>query len=129
VIEALSKIKTLAVQEAVATNPALALDILLACLVGQGIHSEPSYYSPLSLRLERFNAGVSDDMMTMAENASVDEIGGSDFAALPEVNRFAVIQAVTIATRGSTRSRSPAASIWSASGKRRSPFTTGSKSL
>ena len=99
-IEALSKIKTLAVQEAVATNPALALDILLACLVGQGIHSEPSYYSPLSLRLERFNAGVSDDMMTMAENASVDEIGGSDFAALPEVNRFAVIQAMDADAEG-----------------------------
>ena len=88
VIETLSKIKTLAVQEAVATNPALALDILLDCLVGQGIHSEPSYYSTLSLRLEGFNAGVPDDMMTMAEIASVDEIGGSDFAALPEVNRF-----------------------------------------
>ncbi|MDY7522825.1 ParB/RepB/Spo0J family partition protein [Sphingomonas sp. 10B4] len=99
-IETLSKIKTLAVQEAVATNPALALDILLDCLVGQGIHSEPSYYSPLSLRLEGFNAGVPDDMMTLAEIASVDEIGGSDFAALPEVNRFAAIQAMDAEAKG-----------------------------
>ena len=99
-IETLSKIKTLAVQEAVATNPALALDILLDCLVGQGIHSEPSYYSPLSLRLEGFNAGVPDDMMTMADIASVDEIGGSDFAALPEVNRFAAIQAMDADAKG-----------------------------
>ncbi len=99
-IETLSKIKTLAVQEAVATNPALALDILLDCLVGQGIHREPSYYSPLSLRLEGFNAGVPDDMMTMAEIASVDEIGGSDFAALPEVNRFAAIQAMDADAKG-----------------------------
>jgi ParB family transcriptional regulator, chromosome partitioning protein len=99
-IETLSKIKTLAVQEAVATNPALALDILLDCLVGQGIHSEPSYYSPLSLRLERFNAAVPDDMMTMAEIASVDEIGGSDFAALPEVNRFAAIRAMDTEAKG-----------------------------
>ncbi len=93
-IETLSKIKTLAVQEAVATNPALALDILLDCLVGQGIHREPSYYSPLSLRLEGFNAGVPDDMMTMADIASVDAIGGGDFAAMPEVNRFAAIRAM-----------------------------------
>ncbi len=99
-IETLSKIKTLAVQEAVATNPALALDILLDCLVGQGIHNEPSYYSPLSLRLEGFNAGVPDDMMTMAEIASVDEIGGSDFAAMPEANRFAAIRAMDADAKG-----------------------------
>ena len=99
-IETLSRIKTLAVQEAVATNPGLALDILLDCLVGQGIHSEPSYYSPLSLRLEGFNAAVPDDMMTMADIASVDEIGGSDFAALPEVGRFAAIQAMDADTKG-----------------------------
>ena len=99
-IETLSKIKTLFVQEAVATNPALALDILLDCLVGQGIHREPSYYSPLSLRLEPFNAGVPDDMMTMAEIASVDAIGGSDFAAIPEVNRFAAIQAMDADAKG-----------------------------
>jgi|CXWL01.1.fsa_nt_gi ParB family chromosome partitioning protein len=99
-IETLSKIKTLAVQEAVATNPALALDLLLDCLVGQGIHREPSYYSPLSLRLEGFNAAVPDDMMTMADIASVDQIGGSDFAALPEVNRFATIQAMDADAKG-----------------------------
>ena len=99
-VETLSKIKTLAVQEAVATNPALALDILLDCLVGQGIHSEPSYYSPLSLRLEGFNAAVPDDMMTLGDIASVDEIGGSNFAALPEVNRFAAIRAMDADTKG-----------------------------
>ena len=99
-IETLSKIKTLAVQEAVATNPALALDILLDCLVGQGIHSEPSYYSPLALRLEGFNAAVPDDMMTLAEVASVDEIGGGDFAAMPEVNRFTAIRAMDTDAKG-----------------------------
>ncbi|MEP7348497.1 MAG: ParB/RepB/Spo0J family partition protein [Sphingorhabdus sp.] len=93
-IETLSKVKTLAVQEAVATNPALALDILLDCLVGRIVHGEPCYQSPLSLRLEGFNAAVPDDMMTMADITSVDEIGGSDFAAIPEVNRFAAIQAM-----------------------------------
>jgi ParB family transcriptional regulator, chromosome partitioning protein len=99
-IETLSKIKTLAVQEAVATNPALALDILLDCLVGQGIHREPSYYSPLSLRLEGFNAAVPDDMMTLGDIASVDEIGGSYFAALPEGNRFAAIRGMDAEAKG-----------------------------
>ena len=99
-IETLSRIKTLAVQEAVATNPALALDILLDCLVGQGIHNEPSYNSPLSLRLEGFNAAVPDEMMTQADIASVDEIGAGDFAAVPEVNRFAAIQAMDAEAKG-----------------------------
>lgn len=95
-IEALSRIKTLAVQEAVASNPALALDVLLDCLVGQIVHDEPGYDSPLSLRLERFNVDVPDDMMTMSSIASVDDIGGNDFAALPEYERFAAIQAMDV---------------------------------
>ena len=99
-IETLSRIKTLAVQEAVTTNPALALDILLDCLVGQSVHNEPSYYSPLSLRLEGFNAEVPDDMMTQGDIASVDEIGAGDFAAVPEVNRFAAIQAMDAEAKG-----------------------------
>src|SRR3546814_17880992 len=104
-IETISKIKTLAVQEAVATNPTLALDILLDCLVGQGIHREPSYYSPLSLRLEGFNAVVPDDMMAMADIASVDEIGGGDFASLHEVNRFAATQAMGPDAQADVRKR------------------------
>lgn len=99
-IETLSKIKTLAVQEAVATNPPLALDILLDCLVGQGIHNEPSYCSPLSLRLEGFNASAPDDMMTQAEIGSVDEIGAGDFAAVPDIDRFAAIRAMDAEAKG-----------------------------
>lgn len=93
-VETLSKIKTLAVQEAVATNPALALDILLDCMMGQIVHDEPSCCSPLALRLDGFNCAVADDMMTQSAIASVDEIGAGDFAALPEAGRFAAIQAM-----------------------------------
>src|SRR3546814_1816158 len=39
-------------------------------------------------------------MMAMADIASVDEIGGGDFAALPEVNRFAAIQAMDADAKG-----------------------------
>ena len=120
-IETLSKIKTLAVQEAVATNPALALDILLDCLFGQSIYREPSYYSPLSLRLEGFNAAVPDDMMTLANIASVDEIGSTDFAAIPEVNRFAVIRGMDAEAKGRLLALLVAAQIngGEASGSRR----------
>jgi ParB family transcriptional regulator, chromosome partitioning protein len=99
-IETLSKIKTLAVQEAVATNPTLALDILLDCLVGQSVHGEPSYCSPLSISFERFNAGVPDDMMAGGAIASVEAIGAGDFAAVPEVNRFATIQTMDAEAKG-----------------------------
>jgi ParB family transcriptional regulator, chromosome partitioning protein len=93
-VETLSRIKTLAVQQAVASNPALALDILLDCLIGQIVHDEPGYDSPLSMRLERFNVDVPDDMMTMSRIVRVDDIGSTDFAALPEQGRFAAIQAM-----------------------------------
>ena len=73
---------------------------MLDCLVGQGIHNEPSYYSPLSLRLDGFNAAVPDEMMTQGAIASVDEIGAGDFAAVPEVNRFAAIQAMNAEAKG-----------------------------
>lgn len=99
-VETLSHIKTLAVQEAVATNPVLAMDILLDCLVGQIVHGEPSYHSALSLRLEGFNAVAPDEMMTVSSITSVEEIGGGDFAAVPEVNRFAAIQAMDADAKG-----------------------------
>ena len=99
VIETLSKIKTLAVQEAVATNPALALDILLDCLVSQSIHNEPSYQSPLSLRLEGFNAFVSDEMMTQSTITPVSEMGAADYAAVPQRDRFAAIQSMDADTK------------------------------
>ena len=82
-IETLSRIKTLAVQEAVAGNPALALDILLDCLAGQIVHDDPAYHSPLSLRLDGFNAAVPDEMMAGCDIAGVAELGAADFAMLP----------------------------------------------
>ena len=100
VIETSSKIKTLAVQESVATNPALALDILLDCIVSQSIHNEPSYQSPLSLRLEGFNGFVPDEMMTQSTITPVGEIGAVDFAAVPQRDRFAAIQSMNADTKG-----------------------------
>ena len=99
-IETLSRIKTLAVQEAVAGNPALALDILLDCLAGQIVHDDPAYHSPLSLRLEGFNAAVPDEMMAGRDIAGVAELGAADFAMLPERERFAFIRAMDAEAKG-----------------------------
>lgn len=93
-VEALTRIKTLAVQEAVATDHSLALDILLDCLAGQIVHGEPAYQSPVSLRLEGFNAKVPDDLMTDATIAPVEAIGADALAALPARERFAFIRAM-----------------------------------
>ena len=99
-IETLSRIKTLAVQEVVAGNPALALDILLDCLAGQIVHADPAYHSPLSLRLEGFNAAVPDDMMAGYDIAGVAKLSAADFAALPERDRLAFIQAMDAEAKG-----------------------------
>ncbi len=99
-IEALSKIKTLAVQEAVAADPALAFDVLLDCLFGQIVHGEPSYQSPLSLRLDRFNAAPPEDLMSEASILAVEQIGAGDFAAVPKRGRFAAIRAMDADAKG-----------------------------
>ena len=120
-LDALSKIKTLAVQEAVADDPALALDILLDCLAGQIVHGEPPYQSPLSLRLEGFNASPPDDLMDESAIRTVEQIGADDFGALPGVERFAAIRAMDADAKGSLLARLVAIQIngVQASGMRR----------
>jgi ParB family chromosome partitioning protein len=120
-VEALSKIKTLAVQEAVANDPALALDILLDCLAGQIVHGEPSYQSPLALRLDGFNAVPPEDLMDASGIRNVEQIGAEDFAALPEVGRFAAIRAMDAEAKGRLLARLVAGQIngVQASGMRR----------
>ena len=98
-VETLSRIKTLAVQEAVAADPALALDIMLDCLAGQIVHDEPGYQSPLALRLDHFSCAVPDDMMTMSQIAAVADIGAVEFADLPKRDRFAAIRAMDMAAK------------------------------
>ncbi len=110
-VEALSKIKTRAVQEAVADDPALALDILLDCLAGQVVHGEPFYQSPLALRLDDFNDAPPDDLMSESAIRAVDAIGADDFAALPEIGRFAAIRALDAEAKGRLLARLVAGQI------------------
>ncbi|OBX17918.1 hypothetical protein A9995_14055 [Erythrobacter sp. QSSC1-22B] len=91
-VETLSKIKTLAVQEAVSHDPALALDIVLDCLAGQLVHDEPSYHSPLALRTEGFNAFVPDEFIAVSTIEPVERLGAAQLAAIPAEDRLAYLR-------------------------------------
>jgi ParB family transcriptional regulator, chromosome partitioning protein len=98
-VESLSRIKTQAVQEAVAGNPDLALDILIESMAAQLVHDEPSYLSPLTIRCDAVNATVPDEFMTMSNIASIDDSVEDILSALPVDNRFAAISAMDSATK------------------------------
>ena len=93
-VEALSKIKTQAVQEAIASDPALALDILIDGLAAQIAGDRPSHEHPLSLRVEPFNDRVADEYMTQSSINPVADWQGDYFAALPTAGRFEAIRAM-----------------------------------
>jgi ParB family transcriptional regulator, chromosome partitioning protein len=93
-IETLTKIKTLGVQEAIANDPALALDILIDCLCGQIAHGQPSYAHPLSLRVEPFNTKIDPDLMTVSSINPLTEWQNDYFAAVPTIGRFKAIRAM-----------------------------------
>jgi len=99
-VETLSKIKTLAVQQAVAGDPALALDILLDCLIGQLVHDEPSYLSPLALRTEAFNAFVPDEFMAVSSIEPVEKLGAARLTAIPAQDRLAYLRALPADEKG-----------------------------
>lgn len=90
-IEDLSKIKTQALQAAVAADPALALDILLDGLVGQQLHNLADYYSPLSLRVDRPSVEVGEELLTRSSITRVEETLANEFS-IPRGNRFEAIR-------------------------------------
>lgn len=93
-IETLTKIKTLGVQEAIANNPALALDILIDCLCGQIAHGQPSYHHPLSLRVDAFNADVDPALMFGSSINPVAAWRDHYLSAVPTIGRFEAIRAM-----------------------------------
>ena len=93
-VDDLSRIKTQAVQEAVARDPALALDVLLNCLAGQLLHGEYSHSLPLKLDADHAYAEVEDGLMATATIARVEAIMAEPFAALPVKGRFEALRAM-----------------------------------
>lgn len=90
----LTRIKTQIVQEAVATNPALALDVLLDSLAGQLLHREQGFTLALDLRADAVATDVPDDMMATSDVQAVEEVMAARFAALPNEGRFDAIRAM-----------------------------------
>lgn len=88
----LSRIKTRIVQEAVAGDPALALDIMLDSLAGQLLHGAHSYQFAAEVQTKTIATDVPDDLMTASNVRSVEDLMATRFASVPAEARFEAIR-------------------------------------
>ncbi len=93
-IETLTKIKTLAVQEAIASDPTLALAILIDGLYAQIADERPSYEHPLTFHVDKFNGKVAPELMEDSSIMAVADWQDDCFVAVPSVGRFEAILAM-----------------------------------
>ena len=90
----LTRIKTQIVQEAVASNPALALDVLLDSLAGQLLHGARSYQMGLEVQAKTVATDVPDEFMATSDVRPVEETMATRFASLPIEGRFDAIRSM-----------------------------------
>ncbi len=90
----MSRIKTQIVQEAVAADPALALDILLDSLAGQLLHGAHSYQMALEVQAKTVATDVPDELMATSDVRPVEEVMATRFASIPAEGRFEAIRAM-----------------------------------
>lgn len=90
----LSRIKTQIVQEAVAADPALALDIMLDSLAGQLLHGAHSYQMALEVQAKTVVTDVPDELMATSDVRPVEETMATRFASIPADGRFAAIRSM-----------------------------------
>jgi ParB family chromosome partitioning protein len=91
-IEQLSGIRTLALQQAVASDPTLALDILLDTMAAQLLHGAYSYRLAASVSSIRHAPEVDDELMGGSSIVRVETAMAQQFAAVPDEGRFAAIR-------------------------------------
>jgi ParB family chromosome partitioning protein len=91
----LSRIKTQIVQEAVAADPALALDIVLDSLAGQLLHGAHSYQMALEVQAKTVATDVPDELMATSDVRPVEEVMATRFASIPAEGRFEAIRAMS----------------------------------
>ncbi|AOF95428.1 ParB/RepB/Spo0J family partition protein [Sphingobium sp. RAC03] len=91
----LSRIKTRIVQEAVAADPALALDIMLDSLAGQLLHGAHSYQMAIEVQAKPIATDVADELIASSDVQAVEEVMATRFASIPEDGRFEAIRAMT----------------------------------
>ena len=90
----LSRIKTRIVQEAVAADPALALDMVLDSLAGQLLHGAHSYQMGIEVQAKTVATDVADELMATSDVQSVEEAMADRFASIPADGRFEAIRAM-----------------------------------
>lgn len=90
----LSRIKTRIVQEAVAADPALALDLMLDSLAGQLLHGAHSYQMAIDVQAKAVATDVADELMATSDVQEVEETLATRFAAIPATGRFEAIRAM-----------------------------------
>lgn len=90
----LSRIKTRIVQEAVAGDPALALDIMLDSLAGQLLHGTHSFQMALEVQAKAVATDVPDELMATSDVVAVEDMMVTRFAAIPAEDRFEAIRAM-----------------------------------
>ena len=90
----LSRIKTQIVQEAVAADPALALDVLLDSLAGQLLHGSHSYQMALEIQAKTITTAVPDELMATSDVRPIEETMATRFASIPAEGRFEAIRSM-----------------------------------
>lgn len=90
----LSRIKTQIVQEAVAADSALALDIMLDSLAGQLLHGAHSYQMALEVQAKTVATDVPDELMATSDVRPVEETMATRFASVPVKGRFEAIRSM-----------------------------------
>ena len=91
----LTRIKTRIVQEAVAADPALALNIVLDSLAGQLLHGAHSYQMALEVQAKAVATDVPDELVATSNVRSVEDLMATRFAAIPAEGRFEAIRTMT----------------------------------
>jgi ParB family chromosome partitioning protein len=91
----LTRIKTRIVQQAVAADPALALDILLDSLASQLLHGAHSYQMALEVQAKAVATDVPDELMATSDVRPVEDMMATRFAAIPAEGRFEAIRGMT----------------------------------
>ncbi|WP_343764247.1 chromosome partitioning protein ParB, partial [Sphingomonas molluscorum] len=90
----LTRIKTQIVQEAVAGDPTLALDIMIDSLAGQLLHGAHSYQMAAEIQAKPIVTTVADELMATSNVRAVEDMMATRFAALPTEGRFEAIRAM-----------------------------------
>jgi ParB family chromosome partitioning protein len=90
----LSRIKTQIVQEAVAADPALALDIVLDSLAGQLLHGAHSYQMAIDVQAKTVAIDVAQELMATSDVRPVEDTMATRFASIPAEGRFEAIRSM-----------------------------------